>query len=162
MSYHLGIIWYDISYRILMLYKIWDEMISHGIVSYHIMSYHIISYNIISCHVMPCHITTYHITSCHMGTSCLEYELSWARVVLGTSCIGYKLPCVQVVLGTSCIGYELSWVRIVMGTSCLRYELSRCPFKSLLFQKWFFGVLTRLPCVWAYGVTSVEYGHLAD
>ena len=95
-SCHMGIIWYDIWYRIVIWYTIWDEMISYGIVSYHIQHGYELSW-----------------VRVVLGTSCLGYELSCVRVVLGTSCRWYELSWVRVVLGTSCPGYELSWVRVV-------------------------------------------------
>ena len=61
-----------------------------------------------------------------LDTSCLGYEMSiipkpfswWTmEVVLGTSRLEYELSWVQVVLGMSWPGYELSWVRVVHNPS---------------------------------------------
>ena len=97
----MGMIWYDIWYRIVIWYEMrWDDIIWYRIILYHNI-YHIIP---------P------------------RYELSWVRDVLGTSCPGYESSWVRVVLDTSCPGYELSWVRVVLGTSCLGNELSGSPW----------------------------------
>ena len=78
--------WYD------MIWMIWYEMISHGMVSYHIIPH---GYELSWVRVV-------------LGTSCPGYELSWVRVVLGTSCPGYELSWVRVVqIPTLC--HHASW-----------------------------------------------------